>query len=284
MSAHKTPGPFIKLGQSMPEHEKVEPLSDAAFRLLITAWCFCARRQNDGVIAKAKWAIMGTAKTRRELSDAGLVHLARNGDAVMHDYLEWQQSAEQINKKQAGFSRGAQTTNHKLHHVGKGKFDPDCTLCPGEEPADDATPEERPSERYSVRPSDATSERLDDAQPSLEVEVEGASSALRSSPAAPTSSDAAHAAATEVYEAVGKAGKFMAIKGLARWAMKDRELTHAQFVDAYVAVYRSGRPVLKESLGQYIDGHKRGTHIRSASTYLDAFQHMSSDNPPAIGA
>ncbi|WP_317754720.1 hypothetical protein [Rhodococcoides kroppenstedtii] len=94
----------------MPEHYKVDPLSDAAFRGLIEAWCLCSRTRNDGHIPKATWVKKIKLKARRELLAVGLA--IDNGETIeMHDYLEHQTSAAEIEatrkkRAQAGAAGG----------------------------------------------------------------------------------------------------------------------------------------------------------------------------------
>lgn len=86
---------YIKVHDGMPEHPKVEALSDGAFRLLVSCWCYCSRNLTDGRITNAAWAKRGTPKVRRELMAAGLVE-PRDGFVQMHDYLEHQRSADEV--------------------------------------------------------------------------------------------------------------------------------------------------------------------------------------------
>lgn len=83
---------YIKVHHGMPEHPKVEGLSDAAFRLLVTTWCWCDRLNTDGAVLAASWRKRGTARARKELLDAGLAEITPQG-VQMHDYLEHQRSA-----------------------------------------------------------------------------------------------------------------------------------------------------------------------------------------------
>jgi hypothetical protein len=80
----------------MPEHPKVEGLSDAAFRLLVTSWCWSSRQLTDGRIPATSWAKRGTAKARRELVAAGLAEVGDDGTVQLHDYLEHQRSAAEV--------------------------------------------------------------------------------------------------------------------------------------------------------------------------------------------
>lgn len=94
----KDPRPFITVHDGMPEHPKIEPLSDAAFRLLMETWCWCHRNKTDGRIPTASWTKRGTSRARAELLAAELAeHVA--GEVVMHDYLEHQESADEIAEK-----------------------------------------------------------------------------------------------------------------------------------------------------------------------------------------
>lgn len=102
---------YIKVHDGMPDHPKVEPLSDAGFRLLVSTWCWCSRHHTDGRIKEAVWLKRGTAKTRAELMAAGLAEVLEPGLIQMHDYLEWQRSAAQIaeltrKRRQAGSKGG----------------------------------------------------------------------------------------------------------------------------------------------------------------------------------
>lgn len=94
------PREFIRLHAGMPEHPKVDPLSDAAFRTLVEAWCLCRRTRNDGRIPLATWRKKWKPRARKELADAGLVHVEKDA-AIMHDWLEHQPSVEALDEKRA---------------------------------------------------------------------------------------------------------------------------------------------------------------------------------------
>lgn len=101
---------YIRVHDGMPDHPKVEPLSDAAFRLLVNTWCWSSRQLTDGRIKEASWVKRGTPKTRAELVTAGLVEEVEPGIYQMHDYLEHQRSAAQVaalrEKRRAAGSMG----------------------------------------------------------------------------------------------------------------------------------------------------------------------------------
>lgn len=106
----RDPRTYINVHDGMPDHPKIEGLSDAAFRLLVTSWCWSSRQLTDGRIPATSWAKRGTAKARRELVDAGLAEVGDDGAVQMHDYLEHQRSAEEVaalrEKRRAAGRRG----------------------------------------------------------------------------------------------------------------------------------------------------------------------------------
>ena len=108
---------FFKLHNGFPEHPKAIELSDKAFRQLIEAWCYCSRNLNDGKLSKAQFFKLFSAKSRKELLTVGFVVESENG-YEMHDYLEHQQSAEQVetrrNKRAAAGSMGGRAKANGL--------------------------------------------------------------------------------------------------------------------------------------------------------------------------
>ena len=86
---------FIKLHDGMPEHPKVDGLSDKAFRALIEAWCWCSRNLSDGHVPIKTWRKRVAPKVSQELIDAGLIEPAEDG-MQMHDYLKHQTSKAQV--------------------------------------------------------------------------------------------------------------------------------------------------------------------------------------------
>lgn len=120
---------WIVVHDGMPEHGKIEALSDRGFRALIELWCWCSRQLTDGHVPKAAWEKSTTAATRRELIAAKLVDPQPDGDVIMHDYLDWQRSSAVVaaasEKKQAA----ARIGNHNRWHVREGRFDPACEHC-----------------------------------------------------------------------------------------------------------------------------------------------------------
>lgn len=148
------PGPYVAVSVDMPDHPKIEYLSDKAFRLVIRAWCYSRKHLTDGRIDGRKWNTLAPPKVRRELIDEGIVEEQANGSVQLHGFLDWQQSRAQIDEKRGEQSRGATTTNHQRWHVARNVIDPDCTLCPSStEPPTDETADPT-SDRFTDRSTD----------------------------------------------------------------------------------------------------------------------------------
>ncbi len=86
---------WAKLDDAFADHPKVVGLSDAAFRLHVTAILYAARYETDGEIPGGVLGRMGGAPaSAEELADAGLWDFTEGGYAI-HDYLKYNPSREQ---------------------------------------------------------------------------------------------------------------------------------------------------------------------------------------------
>lgn len=126
---------YVRVHDGLDEHPKVEPLSDAAFRLLLTSWFYCSRNRTDGKIRDVVWKRRGTPKTRRELTDAGLVE-QHDGHVQMHDYLQHQRSAQEIDLLKSVRGDNGSYGNHVRWHVVRRKPKKDCAHCLAEPDGD----------------------------------------------------------------------------------------------------------------------------------------------------
>ncbi len=107
---------YIRLHDGMPDHPKIDGLSDKAFRLLVETWCWCSRHLTDGRVPAVTWRKRGTPRARRELEAAGLAVRAPDGAILMHDYLQHQRSADEVaqlreKRRQAGSQGGKAAAN-----------------------------------------------------------------------------------------------------------------------------------------------------------------------------
>jgi len=130
MRSAKDARPWVRLDQGFPDNDKVTGLSDAAFRLYITALCWSASNKTDGRIKKP--ALMrrmaATPRTLGELVGAGL--LDKDGvDYEIHDYLEHQESAAQVEKYLAARRHDGSFGGHTKNHINKGNVVESCEHC-----------------------------------------------------------------------------------------------------------------------------------------------------------
>ena len=77
----RDPRTFITVHDGMPEHHKVEALSDKAFRALVDLWCWCSRNTTDGDVPESVWLKRTTPKVRAELM-AGLAEPRPTGGSL----------------------------------------------------------------------------------------------------------------------------------------------------------------------------------------------------------
>ncbi len=77
---------YIRIDVLLPEHPKIEGLSDKAFRALVDLWCYCGRNRTDGLVTEKRWKATGTQHAREELVKAGLAQPMGNEGCMMHDF------------------------------------------------------------------------------------------------------------------------------------------------------------------------------------------------------
>lgn len=130
----KRPGFF--LAHEYPDNMKIAPLSDAAFRLHVTAMSYCSRLRTDGLIPDAVWRAMGSPKARRELMSpprvsperAPLVHAVAGG-VMLHDYVEHNRTSDEIDAASNTKGQAGALGAHNRWHVGRRRVDPECEHC-----------------------------------------------------------------------------------------------------------------------------------------------------------
>lgn len=164
---------YIRVHDGIIDHPKVEPLTDRAFRLLLESWCYCSRHLTDGRIPLTVWRKRGTAKARRELVEAGLVE-QHDGYVTMHDYLEHQRSADEVEEKREARRRAGALGNHNRWHAPRGIYDPECPICVANG-QQDGSHEGSQGPSHDPSPSDRKTDRKCDRKTSPETETESES-------------------------------------------------------------------------------------------------------------
>lgn len=129
MATEKDSRTYIRVHDGMPDHPKVDPLSDAAFRLLVTTWCWNSRYLTDGHVPAAMRAKRGKPKVWEELIAAGLADANDDGSLTMHHYTEHQRTAEEVAALREVRATASERANHIRWHEERGVTAPDCRLC-----------------------------------------------------------------------------------------------------------------------------------------------------------
>lgn len=84
--------PWVRLDDRFPSHRKVALLSDRAFRLHVSALCWCSENLTEGKILDRELTVVarvrGTKTAAKELEAAGLWDRIESGWAI-HDYLAY---------------------------------------------------------------------------------------------------------------------------------------------------------------------------------------------------
>lgn len=94
---------WLRLDDAYPDHPKVLPLSDAAFRLDVTAKCWAAARATDGLITRSDLKVLaakleaprGVARVVDNLVASGLWEVSGEG-WKLHDWLDYNPSAKEV--------------------------------------------------------------------------------------------------------------------------------------------------------------------------------------------
>ena len=120
---------FVRIAEGYDEHPKVLPLSDAAFRAHVESICWASRnpRQNGVIprsVARKKWR----PKVIAELMAARLFDESPEG-VVVHDYLDFNRSAEEVSAYRDARGDAGSLGNHKRWHVARRRWDKDCPHC-----------------------------------------------------------------------------------------------------------------------------------------------------------
>jgi len=164
---------YIRVHDGIEDHPKIAPLSDKAFRLLVTTWGWCSRHLTDGRVPLKVWNKRGTKRARDELLAAKLIEVCdgigepTGGYVLMHDYLEHQRSAALVEEKREAKRQGARKGNHNRWHRDQGVHDETCEFCVQDGPPD---PSHKRSD--SDRSSDSHERSRSDRKTSPETETE----------------------------------------------------------------------------------------------------------------
>lgn len=125
---HRT---FIRLDEGYDEHPKVIALSDAAFRAHIESMCWASRNEAKYRIPRRVVEKKWKPKVVAELVEARLFDKDPDDPSIyeVHDYLDFNRSAEEIAAYRDSRGEAGALGNHKRWHVARRRWDPDCEHC-----------------------------------------------------------------------------------------------------------------------------------------------------------
>lgn len=91
---------WLRIDDGFVDHERVEPLTDKAFRLHVTGMCLCARKLTDGKLTPKDVQVClsvsgANRRTLLLLIEAGL-WIPEGSSYSIRDYLDYNPSAEKV--------------------------------------------------------------------------------------------------------------------------------------------------------------------------------------------
>ena len=98
---------WIRIDDQMPDHPKIEPLTDSAFRWIFRGLSYANRFLTNGVLLDPFLARV-PASVKDELVIAGVWTVGKTGKVRIHDYHEYQPSKAEIERQRA-MNRDRQT-------------------------------------------------------------------------------------------------------------------------------------------------------------------------------
>ena len=149
---------WIKLEDSFPDHPKIAALSDRAFRVHISALCYCGKYLTNGVIPAPianKICVNNGSRIIKRLVEIGLWSRVEGGYEI-NDYLKYQTSKEQAEmEKETNRLRAAKAREARSSSMRNGVSS--VVLRSTEAPTPTPTPTDNKKKKISVIKDDLDS-------------------------------------------------------------------------------------------------------------------------------
>jgi hypothetical protein len=92
---------WLRIEPGILEHPRFAGISDRALRLWLEAVTYCARNLSDGCVPNARAMLPQCKRKLRldpvaELEQRGIVSMRKNGSMMVHDYLDYNPSKQQV--------------------------------------------------------------------------------------------------------------------------------------------------------------------------------------------
>ena len=224
-------------------------ISDGAFRLYAVLLRYADQKtgkafpSRETLAERLKKTPKSVSRYTQELVEAGAVKLTVRGNRQSNVY--WVRKRRNTQPTETSVSTWEESTETSVSL-------PPGHSCPPHR--DTGVPLTIPTERYPLNNS-ATADAETPPQSEKDNTVQG-ELIPANKPQPPAKKEHPHQTATrDAYERTGKAFNFAAVMGIAKWLINERHLTIEQTSQAIVDVYQQGKPIMKQTLGQHIDGH-----------------------------
>ncbi|MDK8345456.1 hypothetical protein QP868_02140 [Brevibacterium sp. UMB1308A] len=247
---------FARLSLDYADHPKIVGLSDAAFRAHVELILYSRKYLTDGVIGKqiAKRLLPHVLKELLNNDDEAPSLIALdNGDYLLHGFCDMQETKAEVEAKrlvraEAG-RKGGLAKKQNAKQIAK------------------QIAKQTPSKRGSKNVAEKEKEKEKEISNKPWIGADAPSTGKNT-----TEQKHINEVTSTAYEAIGKAANWNGLRAIAKWCLKDRGLTPEQFRDACVHVYRTGKPITKQTIGQHIDGV-----LDQGRLSFDAQRHRAND-------
>lgn len=174
---------YFRMADDLPENRKIITVGGDAAWLHVCAMAYASRNLTDGFFPQGMVPRLSDRKQPLKLArlllandlwhgpghDCKRCPQPSPGDYVIHDYLVHQRSAEEAHEARTAMGKGGSLGNHKRWHVGRGRIDPDCPLCPHPEPPTRSGGDRVP-DREGESPTRSGSDRVSIAESESEID------------------------------------------------------------------------------------------------------------------
>lgn len=221
--------PWFKVDDSFWGSPKVLSCSPSAVGLWTVAGSWAAQQLTDGFIPEGVLGILrAKRKQAMELVNSGLWEKVEGG-YKFHDWADYQPSREKVQADR-------DAAKERMRRIRSGSVQ-------GSSKNVRANTERTSSEVRDPRPVPSIKEAKAPAKPDA-----GKPESIEQT------------VTVAAYEKLGKAFNFMAVRQIVKWAIHDRGITPHAVEEAVIALYEMGKPITKQTMGQYLDGKIRGPY------------------------
>ncbi len=253
--------PWFKVDDRLPDHTKTRRAGTAAIGLWALAGAWSAGNLTDGFVPKViakRWD--PSLRMAKKLVESGMWFTDESDGEPgyrFHDWHDHQPSRDDVlARRRAAADRVARHRAKRETPNGDVSNDEsnaasnalhDAYVTPPPTRPDPTRPKDKEPAAAAPTPSDAALFPVVEAEL---VEAETAPAPKAQKPPAPE-----RLVTTAAYDRIGGAFKFPAVMSIAKWAIHDKGSAPAAVEAALVGVHELGKPITRQTVGQWLDGH-----------------------------